>query len=294
MNEKDYNNIKLEYKEAIHSDPDSIVKLIKPRAPEAYKGIFGHALIIAGSEGKAGASILSSNAVMRTGCGLLTAFVPETAVSPLLCSLPEAMVVSRESKDIAVLSSLSKYDAIGFGPGVGLDDESAGMLLHLLNHYHQSLVIDADGLNLLSENRDWYKLLNGNIILTPHSFEFDRLTQTHQSDAERIRTQVDFSKEHKVIVLLKGSHTSITTPEGQLYFNTTGNSGMATAGSGDVLTGVITSLCAQGYTPEMAAVLGAYLHGYAGDCAAIKYSKTSMIASDIIQCLSDFFIKYEK
>lgn len=294
MNESDYKEIILEFKDVIQSDISLIQEFLIAKPPEANKWNFGHVLIIGGSEGKCGAVMLCSRAAFRTGCGLLTAFLPEAATFPLLSTLPEAMTVSRENKANTIFTDLLKYDAIGFGPGVGIDNDSSGMLYHLLNHYHQPLVIDADGLSILSENRNWYKLLKDNIVLTPHIFEFDRLTRVHESDTERFRTQLNFSTENRVFVLLKGQHTSITTPEGKIFFNTTGNSGMATAGSGDVLTGVITSLCAQGYSPEKAAILGAYLHGYAGDMAAVKFSKTSMIASDIIECITDFFIKFER
>lgn len=274
-------------------DPKQIKKIIRPRPPFGHKGTFGHALIIAGNEGTIGASILSSKAALKAGCGLLTAIVPATAVTPLLVHLPEAMVISRNNFEGLPAMELSKFNAIGFGPGAGTGDETAVMLYYLLNNYKGPLVIDADGLTILSKNRDWFPLLKNNTILTPHPTEFDRITEIHGSGIERLQTQIAFSKEHGVTILLKGHHTSIVTKDG-IYFNTTGNNGMATAGSGDVLTGIITSLCAQGYEAGIAAIAGTYLHGYAGDIAAKKCSMHSMIASDIINGIGAFFKKYEK
>ena len=266
--------------------------LIRPREVAAHKAVFGHALIIAGSEGKIGAAILTAKAALRTGCGLLTAWVPSNAVIPLLSALPEAMTMVRDDSAQINIPSLERFNAIGFGPGVGM--QAGNSLWQLLENYPHPLVIDADGLTLLSQHRDTYQLLSPHMILTPHPGEFDRLTRSHVSVFERCKTQLAFSKQYHVTVLLKGRHTSITTPEGKIYFNATGNNGMATAGSGDVLTGIITSLLAQGYTTETAAVTGAYLHGYAGDRAAERVSKSSMIASDIIEGISSFFLAFEK
>lgn len=273
-------------------DQKDISNLIRPRDPAAHKGTFGHALLIAGSEGKTGASVLACKAALRSGCGLVTALVPASAEIPLLCTLPEAMMIVRQDDQAGSVIDLSKFQAIGFGPGVGMKADN--MLFHLLKETLQPVVIDADGLTLLSINPAWYQLLGSNKILTPHGGEFDRLTKNHKSAFERFKTQLQFSKTYQVNVLLKGRHTSITTPSGKVFFNITGNSGMATAGSGDVLTGIITSLLAQGYSAQTAAVLGAYLHGYAGDKAAHTKSKTSMMASDIIDGIPQFFKQFEK
>lgn len=273
-------------------DESTISELIRPRNPAAHKNIFGHSLIIGGSEGKCGAAILASTAALRTGCGLVTALIPAAAVIPLLSTLPEAMSIVRNDDEEEITIDISRFQSVGFGPGIGM--QAASMLSYLLRNQQKPLVIDADGLTLLSRNTDWYQLLAPNIILTPHPGEFDRLTKKHDSAFERFKTQLLFSKSHQVYVLLKGQHTTITSPNAKVYCNTTGNSGMATAGSGDVLTGIITSLLAQGYSPEIAAVLGAYLHGFAGDKAAEEKSMTSMIASDIIDGIPAFFKQYEK
>ncbi len=273
-----------------------ISDLIRPRNSFAHKGSFGHAFICAGSKGKIGAAILSAKAALRTGCGLLTLQVPSAAAVEVHSKFPEAMVVADENEDhIATpVKNITNYHAIGFGPGIDKNPATAHVLKQLVQNASQPLVIDADGLNILSENKTWLAFVNGSTILTPHPGEFDRLTQKHLTGFERFTTQVAFSKKHGVYVVLKGHHTSITTPGGLCFFNTTGNNGMATAGSGDVLTGIITSLCAQGYSPLHAALLGVYLHGYAGDMAAEKLSKTSLIASDIIDHIPDFFRKFEK
>jgi hydroxyethylthiazole kinase-like uncharacterized protein yjeF len=268
---------------------EEIDKHILPRDPYAHKGDFGHLLLVAGSEGKTGAAILSAKAAMRTGCGLLTALVPASAQAPLLTMLPEAMTITRQGNE---LPALNRYNAIGFGPGVGLD--TAPMLRALLQQKEYPMVIDADGITVLSQQHDCYELLDSSVVLTPHAGEFDRLTQPHQSVFARCQTQLAFSRRYGVNVLLKGRYTSVSTPEGWFYINTTGNSGMATAGSGDVLTGIIASLLAQGYDTATAAILGAYLHGYAGDLMAKKLSKTSLLASDIIEGIPEFFLRYER
>lgn len=271
-----------------------ISRYIKARAKFGHKGTFGHALIVAGSKGKLGAAILASQATLKTGCGLLTSYVPSAASAPLLSVLPEAMCVAREEEPDLLSDNIAKYNAVGFGPGVGISINSSKMLHHVLMNQKQLIVLDADALTLLSQNPDWYKLLNPNIILTPHPGEFDRLTRQHKTGHDRFESQLAFSKKHKVYIVLKGQHTSITCPDGKVYFNSTGNNGMAKGGSGDVLTGIITSLCAQGYTAEEVATLGVFIHGYCGDKAAAKISKTSMVASDIIDNLKKFFKKFEK
>lgn len=274
-------------------DQKLVRRNIIPRSSFAHKGSFGHVLIIAGHEGTPGASILCSKAALRSGCGLVTALVPQEAIFPLLVHLPESMVLSRGHFAHLATGGLSRFNAIGFGPGAGTGDESAAMLHYLLNNYNGPLIIDADGLTILSKNKEWFSLLKGNIILTPHPAEFDRLTVKHGSAVERIEAQANFSKQYGAHVLLKGHHTSVVT-NGMIWFNTTGNNGMATAGSGDVLTGIITSLCAQGYEAGIAAVMAVYLHGYAGDVAAKKHSMHSMIAGDIIDGIGKFFKKFEK
>lgn len=266
-------------------------QLLKPRRADSHKGDFGHALLVAGSADKPGASILASKAALRTGCGLLTAMVPAEAMTPLLTVVPEAMTLLREDSS-ATFPAFGQYQAVGFGPGIG--DRADRLLLHLLQNITAPMVIDADGLNLLAASKAWYAYLTTRHVLTPHPKEFDRLTRSHGNRMERLKTQLAFAKEHGATVLLKGRYTTVCDESGHLYINTSGNSGMATAGSGDVLTGMILALLAQGYEPVTAAVLGAFIHGYAGDRAAELHSKTSLIATNIIAGIGSYFSKFEK
>ncbi|MBV9987943.1 MAG: NAD(P)H-hydrate dehydratase [Chitinophagaceae bacterium] len=274
------------------TDEKLIRALVKPRDAAAHKNAFGHLLLAAGAEGTYGAAILSAKAALRTGCGLITASIPSDARTALLTVVPEAMTLQRIDSVTPLLPELERFNAIAFGPGIGR--EAGPLLLQLLRQNSTPMVIDADGLNLLSENKDWLPLLSERIVLTPHPGEFDRLTGHHTTRLERLQTQLSFSEKYRVTVLLKGRYTSVSTAAGGLFFNTTGNDGMATAGSGDVLTGIIGSLLAQGYEPGDAAVLGAYLHGYAGDRSANIRSRTALIASDIIDGVGEFFRAFEK
>lgn len=274
-------------------DHNLITSLIKPRPLNGHKGTFGHALIIAGDEQTPGASILCAHAALRTGCGLLTAIIPQIAVAPLLSKLPEAMIVLKDESFFSGSFDYSRYQSIGFGPGAGTSSQTTQLLHTLLSTHQSTLVIDADGLNILSQNKSWYSLLNKNSVLTPHPVEFDRLTRKHKSERDRVRSQIKFARQYGITVLVKGHHTVVISNKG-IYFNTTGNNGMATAGSGDVLAGIITSLCAQGYDAGEAALIGVYMHGYAGDIAAGNMSMHSMIATDIIDALSHVFLKYEQ
>ncbi len=278
--------------DVITIDDPLIRQLIIPRPADGHKGTFGHALIAAGSAGKIGAAILCSHAALRSGCGLLSVYTIPKAVTPLLCQLPEAMIILR--KKGKEYPAFRDFDAIGVGPGMGIHKESEELLIALLKYYAKPLVIDADAISLLSQQPHLYNLLSPQTILTPHPKEFDRLTRGHSSNEERFITQQEFSAQYHTNVVLKGTHTTITLSDGSIYRNTTGNDGMATAGSGDVLTGIITSLCAQGYTTDRAAVMGVYLHGFAGDEAARIHSRTSMIAGDIIDGLGSFFKLYEQ
>lgn len=277
--------------ECHYLDEKMLEQLILPRPVSAHKGTFGHALLIAGSSDKVGAAILSAKAAMRSGCGLLTVLLPDEASVAMNCTLPEAMIIKPQ---LASKIEFEKYNAIAIGPGLGKSQEIVNLLTEVLNHYTQPLVIDADAINIIASNKELMEKLNTNCILTPHPKEFDRLTKNHVNAWERFLTQKEWSKKHKITIVLKGHHTSITTFDGKVYFNSTGNNGMATAGAGDVLTGILLALCAQNYKPVEATKLGVFLHGFAGDQAAYHYSKTALIASDIINSISDFFKRFEK
>jgi NAD(P)H-hydrate epimerase len=267
-----------------------VADMIRPRDRSAHKGIFGHALLVAGSKGKIGAAILAARGCMRSGAGLLTVHTSARGETALHVSIPEAMLsVDREEDHVSVLPDLKKYDAIGAGPGLGLHPATVSMLENLLRNVGQPLVLDADALNVLSQNRELIRLLSPHTILTPHPKEFERLTVTAASRDEQLHKAAEMAVEHRLCIVLKGAGTAVCTPEGKMYVNTTGNPGMATAGSGDVLTGILTGLLAQGYSAETAAVAGVFLHGLAGDLAAADSSEESMLAGDIAAMLGKAF-----
>ena len=269
-------------------EKSDIAPLLKKRKKFDHKGMFGHGLLMAGSFGKMGAAILAARAALRTGIGLLTCHIPAVGNVIMQTAVPEAMVETDYSENyISGNPATDKYNAVGIGPGIGTSKEVSKILQNLLSSCKKNMVIDADALNILGMNRDWYKFFAGNIILTPHPKEFERLTGPVENSFDRMNNQVKFSRENNCIVVLKGAFTCITTPDGKVYFNSTGNPGMATGGSGDVLTGIILSLLAQGYTPENAAITGVYLHGLAGDIAAGKSSFESLLPSDIIDKMGE-------
>lgn len=258
--------------------------IIKPRKKFSHKGSYGHALLIAGSYGMGGAAVLSSKAALRSGVGLLTVFTAKSLYSILQTSVPEAMVQSSETENsISGQVDIGRYNAVAIGPGIGKSKEAALFLKLLIQQASKTLILDADAINMLSENPTWLSFLPKNSILTPHLVEFERLAGKNNNSFERNRRQLEFSRKYHVIIVLKGAYTCITTPEGISYFNSTGNPGMATGGSGDVLTGMICGLLAQGYPPAHSAILGVFLHGLAGDLAAEKQGEISLIASDIIE-----------
>lgn len=263
-----------------------IKAILKPRAKFSHKGTFGHALLIAGSKGKIGAAILSAKACLRTGVGLLTAHIPARGLEIMQTVLPEAMCSTSDENDfIADVPDLTAYNAIGIGPGLGMEKQTQNTFKLLIQNANSPLVIDADALNILSENKTWLAFLPQESILTPHPKEFERLVGKWENDQERLELQRQFAIKHQVIVVLKGANTAIAFPNGDVYFNSTGNTGMATAGSGDVLTGIITSLLAQRYSPSEAAILGVYLHGLAGDVAKENLTEFGMLASDIVDAI---------
>lgn len=268
-----------------------IQSFLRKRSAAAHKGSFGHALIVAGSYGKMGAAVLASKACLRSGVGLVTAHVPKCGYEIMQASIPEVMVdVDAEQNYVTDSIKLDNYNAIGIGPGVGLEPQTQNCLKLIIQNASQPVVFDADAINCLAENKTWLAFLPPNSILTPHPKEFERLVGKQANSEQRLIEQRTFSRKNQVIVVLKGAHTSISLPNGDVFFNSTGNSGMATAGSGDVLTGIIASLLAQGYPSHEAAILGVYIHGLAGDFAAKKISKEAIIASDIIENISESYL----
>jgi len=269
-----------------------IKKIYRKRSPFSHKGTFGRALLVAGSFGKMGAGVLAAKACLRAGVGLLTLQVPRCGVEILQTSVPEAMVVHGKSKkyiDSIDWKSLQP-DAIGIGPGIGKHKKTMRYFAKLLEENSNPLVIDADAINLVSENPKLLDLIAANSVLTPHVKEFERLVGKSLNDFHRLEQLVAFSKDRKLYTILKGRHTAIATPEGDLYFNSTGNAGMATGGSGDALTGILTSLLAQGYSSFEASLLGVYLHGLAGDLAVKEFGEESLLPSDLISYLGKAFL----
>ncbi len=263
---------------------EDIQGIIKSRQKFSHKGHFGHALLVSGAYGKMGAAVLASRACLRTGAGLLTTHIPKLGYDILQTAVPEAMTSLDESDEcFTQIKDIQHYQAIGTGPGIGTDKQTQNALKLLIQNSSNPILFDADAINILAENKTWISFVPKNSIFTPHPKEFERLTGKTSNDFETLEKQKEFSVKYGVYVVLKGAHTCISTPEGNAFFNSTGNPGMATAGSGDVLTGIILGLLSQSYSPFNACLIGVYLHGLAGDVAADEQGWESLIASDIIK-----------
>lgn len=261
----------------------------------SHKGSNGHALLFAGSYGKMGAAVMAAQACLKSGAGLLSISVPENGVDVMQISTPEAMVLADTERNyLSSLPELANYEAIGIGPGLGQEEQTAELFEKLLSNHSAPLVIDADALNLLAKKPTLFSKIGPDCILTPHPKELDRLIGTCTNTKERFDKQLAFSKKHKTYVILKGANTRITTPDGCSYYNSTGNEGMAKGGNGDVLTGLITGLLAQAYTPMEASLMGVYVHGLAGDLAAKKTGKAGMTAMDTLEAIPAALQQLEK
>lgn len=264
--------------------------LMRRRPRFAHKGTMGHALLVVGSRGMTGAAILATLAALRSGAGKVTAHVPHDCLNLLQVSVPEAVVqMDADSDVISAAIDTSNFQAVGIGPGLGRSRYTAMALHTYLSTQSSPMVIDADALNLLSENPEWMELLPSDSILTPHPRELEGLVGHCANSFERMNRARDLAATRHVFVVVKGHYSQICTPTGDVLFNPTGNPGMATAGSGDVLTGILTGLLAQGYLPAEAVQLGVYLHGLAGDLAADALGEESLMASDIIAYLPAAF-----
>ncbi|NOX45798.1 MAG: NAD(P)H-hydrate dehydratase [Chlorobi bacterium] len=269
--------------------------LLKPRSKFAHKGTFGHGLLIAGGYGKMGAALLAAKAGLKSGAGLITAHIPEKGNTIVQTAVPEAMVsIDPDPKHFSEVPKLAKYNAIAIGPGIGTGKETQKALKTLVQNAAIPLIFDADALNILSENKTWIPFIPPGSIFTPHPGEFQRLIGKSKNDFERNKMQRVFSVRNRAYVILKGAHTAITCPDGSCYFNSTGNPGMATGGSGDVLTGILLGLMAQGYSSKTASILGVFLHGLAGDFAAEKRGYEALIAGDIVDNLGKAFRKMHR
>lgn len=276
-----------------HMCDEKFVKaLIKPRSKFSHKGDFGTGGLICGSTGMMGAAVLCAKAFMRSGAGKLTCHIPQSGYPIMQTAVPEAMCKLEQGDHyLQTVENLSRYDAVGIGPGIGLHESHQHLFNQIFNSYSRPMVIDADALNVLSQHPDLLQKIPAFSILTPHGGEFERLFGRQKNDFQRIQAALTNAKKFNIIILLKGAYSFIAMPGGKGYFNGSGNPGMATAGAGDALTGIITGLLCQGYPPEHAAIIGAYVHGLAGDLAVSANSQEALIASDIISYLGQAFKK---
>lgn len=265
-------------------DTSMISSLLMSRALHSHKGTYGHAGLICGSKGMMGAAVLATSACLRSGAGLTTIMVPEAGYTVLQTTCPEAMCINVGLTHLCDVPILENYSALGIGPGIGQHPDTREALLKLLDSCEIPVVLDADALNLLSESE--LLVLPKNSIITPHPKEFERLFGKTTNSHERIELLRTKAQEHQLIILLKGHHTCIATSDGNLFFNNTGNPGMAKGGSGDVLTGLITGLIARGYSPKNAAIVGCYLHGVSGDLCMEKSGLEGFTALDVVGALS--------
>ncbi|MEO1010198.1 MAG: NAD(P)H-hydrate dehydratase [Bacteroidota bacterium] len=262
----------------------------KPRRKFSHKGTYGHSLIIGGSYGKLGAAILASRAALNTGSGLVSAYVPQCGYIPMQTALPEVMVLTDEGERVITdIGYTFQPEAIGIGVGLGTGTETAKTFSNFLSTNTAPLVIDADGINILSEHKELLKRLPKGTVLTPHPGELERLLGPWSNDFDKLEKATAFSKQYHCILVIKGAHT-LTLYKGKGYVNTTGNPGMATGGSGDVLTGMITALLAQGYEPLQATLFGIYLHGRAGDIMVEHTGYQALTASTLLDGIGPAFL----
>ncbi|MDE6235554.1 MAG: NAD(P)H-hydrate dehydratase [Muribaculaceae bacterium] len=260
----------------------SVRPLLRPRRPFTGKRDYGSALFFAGSTGMTGAAVLCARSCLKSGAGLATVHGPYAGLGIMQTAVPEALFEpDREEHFISDMSVHHKHQAVAAGPGIGTHDETINALESLLKNCESSLLLDADALNCISQRPALLTMLPRNTVITPHIGEFDRLFGEHKSGEERLAKAIEMAKYYNIIIVLKGHYTATVRPTGKVYFNSTGNPGMATAGAGDVLTGIIAAFMAQGYRPEHAATVGVYIHGLAGDIAASELGEYGMTAGDI-------------
>ncbi len=268
---------------------DYVKSLLKPRDPKAYKNSFGHALLYAGSLGMAGAAVLSARGCLRSGIGLLTVCSPSYNNDILQISVPEAMTIA--SDDLYANTDLSRYNAVGAGPGLGQGDSQTAILEKLLKGSSYPMVLDADALNIIARSKYLLEYVPVGSVFTPHPGELQRLTGAAADRDDLILKAKELATENGITVVVKGAPTVTIAPDGKMYVNTTGNPGMATGGSGDVLTGMVLALLAQGYESEQAALIAVYIHGLAGDIAARRLSMTAMTSADIADSLPQAWLQ---
>lgn len=276
-------------------EEDNIRSLLQPRGDFWHKGDAGCSLLVAGSYGMAGAAVLATRACLRSGAGKVTVHVPAKNNDIMQISVPEAIVSRDADGDIFTEPvAADNFNAMGIGPGIGTEEATATAFISQIRRTQVPIVIDADGLNILASHRAWFQRLPVGTVLTPHPLEFSRLAGGRFNDGyEQLQKAMEMARTMQIYIILKGHYSAVCMPDGSVAFNPTGNAGMATAGSGDVLTGVITSLLARGYNQKDACLVGTYVHGLAGDIAAAELGMESLTASDIINCLPKAFRRLE-
>ena len=276
-------------------EEQDVRQLLRPRDPFAHKGTMGQALLVAGSYGMAGAAILAARACLRSGAGKVTVHTPKRNVVPLQIAIPEVVLhTDREETAFSEPTGTDDYQALGIGPGLGTSEQTSIALIAQLRRAQCPIVADADALNILSQRRAWLQQLPQGIIMTPHPKELDRMEGQSVDSYERLTKARLLAERLHGYVVLKGHHTAICMPDGHIVFNSTGNAGMATAGSGDVLTGILTGLLARGYGQREACIIGVFLHGLAGDLAAEELGQESLTAGDLITFLPKAFLRIER
>lgn len=272
-------------------DRDEVRQWYRPRQPFTHKGSYGTALLIGGSYGMMGAAGLALKAAARSGAGKCRALIPECGYTVIQSLVPEAMTQTSGTQQLSTLKGWEEAQGIGIGPGMGTAAETVRGLSAFLDACKQPVVIDADALNIIGAHRELLNRLPAGSILTPHPKEFERMFGPTADSVKRVEQARAMAMKYNVHIVLKDRHCAVTMPEGECWYNLSGNAGMATGGSGDVLCGLLTSLLAQGYDPKTAALLGVYLHGRAGDHAAAIHGMEAMIAGDIVECLGKAFME---
>lgn len=275
------------------ADDSFVSSLFKPRNDFAHKGNYGKALIVGGSYGKIGAALLATKSALKTGAGLTFTVAPQCGYEILQTSCSEAMFIEGGERFINNFD-IDKGMVVGIGPGLGTHKDTQKGLLNFLRAYQMPLILDADALNIISEDQKNLQLIPGNSIITPHPKEFERLFGKTENSFKRLELAREKASELNIYIVLKDHHTQVVTPKGDVYYNLTGNAGLAKGGSGDILTGILTSLLTQGYSEKDTCILGVWLHGKAADLAAEKHSKESMLPTDVIDELGNVFIELNR
>ncbi|MBR5170857.1 MAG: NAD(P)H-hydrate dehydratase [Muribaculaceae bacterium] len=274
---------------------EDVHDVMRPRNPFSNKYDHGTLLLIAGSYGMMGAAVMSARGALRAGAGLVTVHAPRCGYQVLQTAVPEALFEPDRNEIMTTAIDLHHtYSVVALGPGIGTNDETLEAVHQFIMNFKRPCLLDADALNCIARRPSLLRSIPPRSIITPHAIEFDRLFGDHNTDEERLKKALDVSKIYNITIVLKGHYTMTVRPDSKIYVNSSGNAGMATPGSGDVLTGVIGALIAQNYPADWSVVLGVYLHGLAGDLAAQEHGTYGMIASDIVDRLGKAIVEVMK